>query len=155
MAGKKSKKKKNPNKPKVYRGQMLQNSVKNIMPDAKLIWKDDGNKLSDVITDFAEPLLNKCFRFSDQEKMLSFAILIWNMCVVHQSEADKVIEDFHKNILKGDNQAIKDMDEIMNYLIARKKHFYKDDKRFIVSYNITNTKQGLHLEVAYSTETIK
>lgn len=153
MAGKKSNKKEKFKKPKAYRGQKLLNSVRNIIPDAKLILKDDGNKLSDVITDFAGPLLNMSLRFSDHEKMLSLAILIWNMCIVHQSKADKVIEDFHKNILKDNNQAIDDADEIINYLIARKKHFYKDDKRFIVSYNVKNTKQGLHLEVAYSTET--
>ena len=151
MSNKKAKKKKNPHKPNTDRGRMLQNSLKNIMPDAKLIWKDD-NKLSDVITDFAEPLLEKCSGFNHKKQMLSFSILIWNMCVISQAEGDKLKENFYKEICKGDNQAIKDMDEIMGYLIARKNRFFKDDKRFIVSYNITSTNDGLHLQVAYPTD---
>ena len=155
MGNKKVRKKKQPHKQYANRGRVLQNSLKNIMPDAKLVWKDDGNKLSDVITDFAGPLLEKCLSFKDQKKMLSFSILVWNMCVVPQLEADKLKEDLHKKICKGDNRVIKDMEEIMGYLIARKKRLYKDDKRFIVSYNIKNTINGLHLEVAYPTEPVE
>ena len=155
MSNKKARKKKKPHKPNANGGRILQNSLKNIIPDVKFIWKDDGNKLSDVISDFAGPLLEKCLSFKNQEKMLSLVILVWNMCVVPQKEADKLKEDLHEGICKGDNQSIKDMDEIMGYLIARKKRLYKDDRRFIVSYNITNTKNGLHLEVAYPTESIE
>lgn len=154
MGSKKARKKKTPHKPNANRGRiLLQNSLKNSMPNAKLVWKDNGNKLSEVIIDFAAPLLEKCLSFKDQRKMLSFSILVWNMCVVPQIEADKLKEILHEKICKGDHQAIKEMDEIMGYLIARKKRLYDDDKRFIVSYNIAHTKKGFHLEVAYPQNT--
>lgn len=146
---KKKKKKKRLRKPKANRKQMLENSLKSMLPDSKLIWKDDGDKLSEAIVELAQPLLEKCSNFEEQKKLLSFSILVWNMCNVPEKEADKFRKDLYEKICKGDKQAIRDMDEIMGYLIARKNRFYKNDKRFIVSYNITKTKDGLHLDVAY------
>jgi len=123
------------------------------MPDAKVVWHNDGNKLSDVIDDFAKPLLEKCSDFAAQKQMRTFAMLAWNLCVAPKSEADKLKEKLYKDVCKNDAQAVKDMNEVMDYFIARKEHFFKDDKRFIVSYSITNSKDGLHLQVAYPTNT--
>lgn len=149
-------KKKTGKKKKLYnsnnsRRHSLENSVKDMMPDAKFIWKDDDNKLSDAIVHYAGPMLEKCSGFKEQEKMLIFAIVVWNMCLLPQKEANMYIDKIHEEMGNGDSQAIKDMDEVMNYLIDRKKRLYEDDKRIVVSYNITKTKDKLHLNVAYPT----
>jgi hypothetical protein len=144
---KKARKKKSIHKPN--RKLLFENSLKKLLPDSKFIRKYNGNKLSDVINEFAEPLLEKCSSFREQEKMLSLSILVWNMCVTPQEVADNIKKDLHEKICKGDKQTIKDMEEILQYLIVRKNSLYKDDKRFVISYNITKIKDGLHLEVAY------
>lgn len=90
-----------------------------------------ANKLSDTITKFAEPLLEKCSNFKDQEKTLSLSIIAWNMCIVPQEEADNLRKILHKEICKNDKQAIKNLDEIIDYLILRKN---ASSKMTIVSF---------------------
>jgi intergrase/recombinase len=148
------KSKQNSKKKKQYksfaeRQQMLHNSIKNAFPASKLVWKDSGDKLSDVIVAFAQPLLEKCSGLKAQKKIMPLAILAWNMGMVSEEEAAKIKKDLHEKICGGDEQTIKDMDEIIDYLIARKKRLYREDKRLVVSYNITESPDGLHLDVAY------
>lgn len=147
---KKVKKKKKQHRPNSNMRQLTQNFFKNKMPGVKIIQNDAENKLSETIIDFTEPLLNMCRSYKDKEKILSLAILVWNMCIIPKKEAEALRKSLCKNICGNDQQAIKDMDEIVNYLIARKNYLFKDDKRFIVSYNITKRKGGLYLDVAYS-----
>jgi len=128
----------------------LQNSVNKIAPNAKVFRTDGGNKLSDVITEFAGPLLEQRIRYDEKEKIVFFSIIVWNLCLAPKKESQELIKKIHNEMSQGDIQTIKDMDEMMNYLIERKKRLYKDDKRFIVSYNITKIKDGMNLEVAYS-----
>ena len=130
---------------------MLHNSIKDAFPASELVWKESGDKLSEVIVAFAQPLLEKCSGLKAQRKMMSLAILAWNMGIVseEEEEAAKIKKDLHEKICGGDEQAIKDMDEVIDYLIARKKRLYREDKRIVVSYNITESPDGLHLDVAY------
>lgn len=48
----------------------------------------------------------------------------------------------YKTTCKGDKQAVKDIDEIIDYLISRKNFLFKDDKRFVTSYKVTKTKES-------------
>jgi len=124
-------------------------SVKNILPNSKFKWNTGDDKLSEVIIDLAQPLLERCSNFDEQKKILIFSIHVWNICIVPKEEADKFKEILKKEICRGDEQLIKDMNEIMDYLIARKNFLFKNDKRLIASYTINKTKDGLNLNVAH------
>ena len=154
MRNRKNKKNKRSYKSDPSRGWKLKKSIKELMPEGKdidLVWHNDGNKLSDVIVDFAKPLLTKALVPNQEEKAISIAILVWNMCIVPDKMMAELRAKLHESIGKGDKQAIDDMNEVVDFLVKRKNLLYGDDKRFILSYNITNIKKGIHLEVAYST----
>ncbi len=153
---KKVNKNKKKHKPKDNNKKILQNSIiNNMFPDAQFTVNDTDNKLSGVILDYAQPLLDKLPGFSEQKKIISLACLTWNMCIVPPKEAEKAKKQMEEKLCKGDKQAIEDMNELMGYLIARKYQLFEDDKRIIVSYKLTKKNNRLNLDVAYSQKVIE
>ena len=144
------KKNKKQRKPKTEGKQILQKYPKNLQMGVKDVTNDTDNKLSEVILNFTQPLLEKCASFKDKEKMVSFACFVWNICLIPPEEAEKARNDLYSKICKGDKLAIDDMNEIMGYLIARKQLKFKDDRRLIVSYNISKTENLLKLDVIHT-----
>lgn len=57
-----------------------------------------------------------------------------------------MIDDFMGDNDAETKQAIVEI--VQNYL-NRKNAVFADDKRIVESYNLTDTREGLHLEVAY------
>lgn len=144
-----AKKKKKQNKPKQKKKPSMQALRNKLAPDIKVVRNNSGYKLSEAILQFAKPLLAKCSSFEEEEKLLSLAIISWNIGILPDGEADLFKEKMQKCVSPDDMEAAKDMNEIMDYLIARKKHLFAHDQRMVLNYHISVTKDGPHLDVAY------
>lgn len=119
------------------------------LPDIATITDMPGNKISEAILDFAYPLLERCQTPEEEDKALTIAIIAWNVCLLPEEEADSFIENMCKELTKDDDhQGRAAFDEIMEYLVSRKKEFFDHDKRLVVNYEITHYEDRLHLQVA-------
>lgn len=106
------------------------------------------NKLSEAIIDFAYPLLERCSTQEEEKKILEIAILVWNINNFPGKEAGSFLEEMRRTIVKSDDpQEMADFDEVIGYLISRKKEYFHHDKRFVLDYTITYHGDQLHLQV--------
>ncbi len=114
-----------------------------ITSDPDRILQIDGNdgqrKLSEILIEFAEPLIDKAVSTDEKHKALKFAILTWNASFLspEQLEAFCVESDIPEETVK-----------LFQYYILRKRTLFKKEKRKIVDFEITETSRGTHLYVA-------
>jgi hypothetical protein len=106
-------------------------------------------KMSEIIVEYAAPLIDVAKRAEDQKKAISMAIAIWNISLLpekNQLESLKEIENIISSSTKGDGFS-KERQEIFSYLINRKKNLFQDINRFIQDYEFIETPAGFHLNI--------
>ncbi|MEW6738156.1 MAG: hypothetical protein AB1489_43180, partial [Acidobacteriota bacterium] len=106
-------------------------------------------KMSDVIMDFAQPLLEGAETDDEMRGALSFAIIAWNASFLSEEKRKDIIGQLVKESNSSEEAA--EMLELVNELIAHKQMYYAEINRMIVSYEITGFGASLRLSVA-STE---
>jgi hypothetical protein len=121
--------------------------------EAKLpIAESETEKMSEIIIDFAQPLMDAATSAAEQKKAISVAIIGWNLSLLpkelqpkQMSEIKKVL-DSPKNSTQFSNEGL----EIFNYLMARKKALFPGINRMVVDYELVETPKGFHLQVVSS-----
>ena len=128
----------------------IQEVVRQDFPDKNISFKRQyTNKLSDVLVEFARPMLELCKSFEQEKKAIGLVILIWNAANIPELSTEELYGMLTDLIGKADPELLQEMKEIVHVYLSRKNQYFADDKRLVESYNLTNTKEGLHLEVAY------
>lgn len=107
------------------------------------------DKMSEVLQAFVEPYKDFARNKQQQEKLLSIAMLAWNLALLppdqQQSRKDQMIE----GLCAGQGRRAKqDTREILDDLITRKQSFFADNKRYIVDFQLQDMGQSYHLSVA-------
>ncbi|MEW5920949.1 MAG: hypothetical protein AB1796_08405 [Bacillota bacterium] len=149
----KKKKKKKVSRPTADRTRKMIKEFQEIMPGANVVKGNDDDKLSEVIIDFAEPLLKSCTSLRMKKQALSFAVLVWNISMMAEKNSEPIKSKLEKMLCNGDPDQTEYMYELLNFMVERKDLLYKDDERFVLKYHITTTKKGeLHLDVVYPTK---
>lgn len=103
---KKKKKKKRLRKPKANRKQMLENSLKSMLPNSKLIWKDDGDKLSEAIVELANLSLKSVQTLRNRKSCYLFRFL-FGICVMFPKKKPISLGRIYmKKFVKGINRQL-------------------------------------------------
>ncbi len=106
-------------------------------------------KMSEVIIEFAKPILDKTDgSVEGQKKALTIAIIAWNIALM--DDIDEQLENLEDHMSSEDAQFLEDMSLIVNSLVQRKLDFYSDVKRMVMDYDIVDTGDGFHLNVVSS-----
>src|SRR5680860_335610 len=126
---KKKKKKKRSNKKRLN---------KNNLPTA--------NKLSAVILEFVKPLSERIDNDEMNKSMIQFGILVWNISLFPIEDREKQKDSIIKRLVK-DKQIEDEFNEIYDYLIFRKDTLFKNDRRFVVDYVITEHENNFNLTI--------
>jgi hypothetical protein len=94
-----------------------------------------AGKMSEVILDFADPLLNAV---DDElfEDVISFAIICWNVSFLPEKERTKILCSLVDKIAKSDVLLRLSVKNDIRMLLERKKTFFADDRRIVVNYEI-------------------
>lgn len=147
-----AKRKKNNYKPKSGRAHLLNKLQKSKYLSGRMTVVDapGEEKMSEVISDFAKPLLENCNDDNELiKKALSIAIIVWNITLLPDKDQDNAIQDIISKLSPSENAS--DHVTMMSYidmLKERKKKYFSNNKRAIVSYHFSVVQQGIHLEVA-------
>lgn len=102
-------------------------------------------KMSEIIIDYAEPLLEISTTDKDQEKAVIMAITLWNLAILKENERQDMIDSLNPLLLQGDDPA--DLNQIIDYFMERKQLLYPDVNRMILDYDCVHTTDRLHLNV--------
>ncbi len=107
-------------------------------------------KMSDAIAEIIEPYKDMTESLDEYKKLVSIACLAWNIKIMpkhlREFEINKITKGFTGVKLK-DKQ---DFKAIIKTLMERKELLYPEDKRLIVNYEVTESKKGFRLNIAYA-----
>lgn len=105
-----------------------------------------ANKLSAVILEFVKPLSERIDNDEMNKSMLQFGILVWNISLFPMEDRKKQKDSIIKRLVK-DKQIEDEFNEIYDYLIFRKDTLFKNDRRFVVDYVITEHENNFNLTI--------
>jgi hypothetical protein len=141
----------------------IRKSEARVVEKAKSVFKNqnlvvgtssNGIKMSEVILDFAESLLEMTENEDQEEQAISIAILIWNLSLTPEKTRKKHVKELAAAMVDPDEHpeiAAENM-ETIQALIKRKERIYPDISRAIVSHDMVRTPDGIHLNVASTLE---
>ena len=109
----------------------------------------DVEKMSAVILDFARPMLNNVTNDDMRRNIISFAILAWNLALYKERGNDEAFQKLHDMALSShtDETRRQQFHHFLAKLLQRKREFFSDYKRFILDYELSFTRDNMHLDV--------
>jgi len=105
-----------------------------------------GRKMSEVILDFAEPLLESL----DDEKFesaIAFAAICWNLSFLPEQERQAQLNAMVDKLSKFDALLRIEMEDCAEILFERKRVLFANDKRIVVNYKVVEEKDEHRLLV--------
>lgn len=109
-----------------------------------------GRKMSEVILDFAEPLLIAVDE-DDEEQFkaaIEFSIICWNLSFLPEQEQQEQLRLIVDELGGTEPRARLETEEFTRILLGYKKAFFAGDKRMVVNYSIIEEKDRRRLLVA-------
>ncbi|MCI5148871.1 MAG: hypothetical protein D3916_05695 [Candidatus Electrothrix sp. MAN1_4] len=140
-----------------------QRSKKKVGAQAKLIKKMRASgkkvsiapkgieKMSEVIEDFAKPLLVGCTSDEHRKTAIQFAIIVWNLSLLPEDAQDNGIQVIINTLSSpGNLDEINQLKGDINSLLNRKKVIFPHIQRAVVEYQFSGVGSNLRLEIASS-----
>ena len=81
--------------------------------------KNQKVKMSSVLLEFADEILDQAQTKSQREPAISIACIAWNMAVLGSNASESAKEDIFKKFANSDQER-EDMDNILSFLIQKK-----------------------------------
>jgi hypothetical protein len=121
-----------------------------LLEDTVVIHEPRGKeKMSEVLEEFAQPYLDLVDDSLEmQNKVIAMAVLAWNFTLLPRKERKAAVEDLVSSLASQDEEMEEDTRQIVKEMIKRKKRYFRANKRFIMSYDLSKTKDGFYLSVA-------
>jgi len=120
----------------------------NIPKERIITTPNDVDKMSDVIQDFAKPLLLLKDDEEFQRKALRVAILVWNISLFPKQKQEKALQEICSDFSKPDDpNYIESIKTIVNALIERKRKNYPNHKKVITDFQISGSGKSRRLNV--------
>jgi len=103
-------------------------------------------RMSDVLQEFAKPLLIESVTDSEIKDAVKFSILVWNASLVPSPKKEEVIETFIKQLSTPDNT--ESLKSYIDMLLKRKKEKFPNINRAIVDCQFSGSGKNLRFDVA-------
>ena len=111
----------------------------------KIVVQPTGEtKMSEVLLEFIEPYSQYWKTKEDLTKLLAVAVIAWNAARLPGGERKEIIENTGKAIPP---EILEDTKAIIEMMIERKEMHFAHNKRMIMNYKVTMTKEGPHVTV--------
>ena len=125
----------------------FRNRVQQRMGDKCSILQGDlnGVKMSAVILDLADFLLEMAHTKERQKAAITITCIAWNIAVAGMEKAQKLFDAYFETIDDPIHQ--QDTLDIIETIIEKKQLLYPEINRFILDYEVAGTKNNLHLNV--------
>jgi hypothetical protein len=105
--------------------------------------------MSAVLGDFIEPYVEHTDSEESYRKLVTLAIMAWNASLLPETEPQEMIKKvFDEGIPTGTKELKKELSDIVNQLIVRKKAYFSQYKRYIIDFEVVDLGDQYHLSVA-------
>jgi len=95
-----------------------------------------ARKMSEVLLDFAEPLLDTLDEDDDFKAAISFAALCWNCSFLPLKEQREQLNAMVDGLGKSDPQMRLEVERQIRMLLERKKTMFASDNRMIINFEV-------------------
>jgi len=114
-----------------------------------LINPPEHEKMSEVILDFAQPLLDMSDNDEATQKAIDFAIIAWNFAIIKERSGEKAIEEIMRKTAKPgtDETTMERYRPYFDMLFRRKRELFPDNQRMIMDYEFSESRDKFHLNV--------
>jgi hypothetical protein len=126
---------------------MLKNLERLGVAQDVLINPPDQEKMSEVLLDFARPLL-ELSDDDDFDNVIALAAACWNTALLPQEKQETSIKGLIDIVSSGTREDVQMVREIVRMLLERKRRYFPNNKRFIADYQISNSRSRRNLLVA-------
>lgn len=106
-------------------------------------------KMSETLIEFAEPYLDYDHGLDSFRSSVSLAAMVWNLGLFPPSERTKHIEFLETTLgqaLNGTDRVV--LHTMIHEMLLRKDMLFAKDKRMIAGYDVVETKDDYHVNVA-------
>ncbi len=141
MVKKKRKKKKSVNKYSKTKNPQL------AIPGNAIEETSYDHKMSQVILEFAEPVLQKCEADVQQGVVIGLSIVVWNASFVSEERREESKKDIIEKMSSNDLEAQFILD-IWHSLLARKERYFPHVKRVVLKHKVIDLGDRLDFTVA-------
>jgi len=139
----KSKKKRKHRGPKGKLGKVLFEGKDVVVVESK-----DDEKMSEILVEFVGPYLDMVDSDETYRMLLTLAIAAWNISLLPEGEQKNMLNEILDEAIPGASKWQKaGLRSLLKSLIARKKAFFSDCKRMILSFDLEDTGEGYRLMV--------
>ena len=126
-----------------------------LFSDKKIeVFEDPTIKMSEIILEFAKPLMEKCHTDEQSKKSIALSIMVWNICLLPKGKQIKEKKRILNVLSKNDLEFKNFFDDVISFMMQRKEKYFSEYRRFIADYMITDRNNKLHLSVAFSPSNI-
>lgn len=110
-------------------------------------------KMSEILIEFAQPYVDGADSFADKKKAFGLATVAWNLALLDEEDRASHTGEFleamggtgKKDVMDGAREILRN---ILDDLIRRKAQLFPEIKRFIFDWELLETPEGFHLNVA-------
>ena len=106
-----------------------------------------ANKLSEVILEYAEPLMNVADGSELEERAIRMSVTLWNASLLPKQKALETMEPALDDMAKGDQLLKSEFHMMFELMYNRKQSLFPNDTRFIVDYTLEENDESFHLQV--------
>ncbi|MEI6702738.1 MAG: hypothetical protein WCL71_04275 [Deltaproteobacteria bacterium] len=104
----------------------------------------DEHKMSVVLLDFMEPILEYGKTDDELNNLLKLATTAWNAALFPPDTLAKCVDEMFTNIPFWQRRPMK---AAFMKMVRRKQELFADNRRMIIDYHLRNTKDGPHISV--------
>jgi hypothetical protein len=109
-----------------------------------------ARKMSEVLLEFAEPLLEDSDDDESFRNKIALAALSWNLTCVPSNEQEATLNNMVEKLGGRDAFIRRGIQESIHMLMDRKRTLFANDNRLIINYEIVEEKTGPRLLVMSS-----
>ncbi|MDA8142071.1 MAG: hypothetical protein M0036_25770 [Desulfobacteraceae bacterium] len=120
------------------------------LPESKILKGFPGlRKMSEIIIEYAEPMLRAARSYIDQKKAIGIAIAVWNLSLLPEAKRRKELRNLKTALMGSDCPAetAQGFDSICNFFLNRKADLFPEEDRDVVDFECVETPRGIHLNV--------
>jgi hypothetical protein len=109
--------------------------------------------MSNLIWDFAGPLLETCSDEASERKAISLAIFVWNTALLPEPERKETLESYLAQCRDAlPSEELQTLSKLIDQLLAEKEKLFADNRRRITNCTFGEFDNNRRIEVGYSFE---
>jgi len=112
-----------------------------------------NRKLSEVLLEFAEPLIVTARTQEDFKAAVEIAILAWNLSFLPADERATFLKESISSLSGARNDLPFEAEQCIQMLLARQQALFADDRRIVIEHQISGAPHDGNLIVAYEIAT--